>query len=350
MPPRIFVVLVAMSGASPAIAQALSSPPPPAQAEAASTPLSPLTVEGKPDPKVIEKQTHAFVESYAATPNPVVDQIARWHEAICVSVLGLPNGAQAYAIRKRIEDAAQTVKLPPAKPGCRPNVEIVFTGQPQAMVDLIAKKHEELLGYGHRADRDKLKTVTHPIQAWYSTATQGEGHDDGHTFATYRDAVGKPMYVPTHGDKAEVADDPENAIPDFCGSGAPPTFQGKSRSALSTVGFTHCLTSKFGHVLVVADAAALKGKEVASLADYLVMLVLSQPRSLDGCNVLPSILDLFAKAACAGRDPPTGLTASDRAYIAALYASDPEALKEGEISDIAGRMAKVLIEASAGGK
>jgi hypothetical protein len=240
---------------------------PPAQTKA-PTPLAPLTVEGKPEPKVIQKQAHAFVQSYAALANPAVEQIARWHDAICVNVLGLPNAAQAAAIRERIEDLAHGVGLPAAMPGCRANVDIVFTGQPQAMMDLIAKRHEELLGYAHRADRDKLKTVTHPIQAWYSTATQGEGHDDGHTFATYRDAFGKPMQVPTHGHTAEVADDPENPIPDRCGAGQPPAWASRRPIPIATVGFTNCLTSKFDHVLIVADAAALKGKSVRLLSDY----------------------------------------------------------------------------------
>jgi hypothetical protein len=59
---------------------------------------------------------------------------------------------------------------------------------------------------------------------------------------------------------------------------------------------------------------------------------------------------MFAKTPCPGRDPPTGLTASDGAYLTALYASNPEATKQGEEDEIAGRMATLLAKASASGQ
>jgi hypothetical protein len=77
------------------------------------------------------------------------------------------------------------------------------------------------------------------------------------------------------------------------------------------------------------------------------MLVLTQPKSQDGCSVFESVLDVFAKEPCPGRDPPVGLTASDSAYLTALYASNAQALKESEYNDIAGRMASILIKGSA---
>ena len=332
MPNRRVTALMASAlvlAASVALAQS------PSPAASPSTSVSPLTVEGKLDPKVIQQQTQTFVQSYAATPNPNVDQIARWHDPVCVNVLGLPRADQAAAIKARIEGAAQAVGLRAARKGCKANVEIAFTAQPQAMMDLIAKDREQLLGYEHRAKRDQLKMVTHPIQAWYSTATRGEGHDNGKTFATHYDAFGKPMYLPREGDAAEVADDPENPAPTAC----------QNPSA-----FSACLESEFSHVFIVADAKQLKGKDLNTLSDYLVMLALSQPQSLDYCNVLPSVLDLLTILPCAGRAAPDGLTASDGAYLTALYASNPQAIKAGELTDIAGRMAKLLIQASASGQ
>jgi hypothetical protein len=81
------------------------------------------------------------------------------------------------------------------------------------------------------------------------------------------------------------------------------------------------------------------------VADYVAMLAVSQPRSLDGCNALPSVIDLLAKSACSDRDPPVGMTAADSAYLAGLYASDPEARTTSAEGDIAGRMAAILIKA-----
>jgi hypothetical protein len=76
----------------------------------------------------------------------------------------------------------------------------------------------------------------------------------------------------------------------------------------------------------------------------MVMLALSQPKSLDGCNVLPSVIDRFAKSRCQGRAPPTGLTSADAAYLGALYAAEADGKKRFEESDIADRMAKILIK------
>jgi hypothetical protein len=81
---------------------------------------------------------------------------------------------------------------------------------------------------------------------------------------------------------------------------------------------------------------------VTSLTDYVAMLALSQPRSLDGCMTLASIIDLLAPATCPGRDPPEGLTPADTAYLTALYASDPLANKAMQQSVMSARMAGEL--------
>jgi hypothetical protein len=57
------------------------------------------------------------------------------------------------------------------------------------------------------------------------------------------------------------------------------------------------------------------------------------------------VIDLFSPA-CSGRDTPDGLTGADVAYLTALYAADPEAKKASEQSDIAKRMARILVKAN----
>ena len=109
--------------------------------------------------------------------------------------------------------------------------------------------------------------------------------------------------------ETDVIDDPANQVPDSCGENPH---------------FTACLKSQFNNVFMVADSRALQGKSLGLIADYMVMLALSQPRSLDGCNALPSVIDVLAKTACPGREPPDGLTPADAAYLTALYSSDPE--------------------------
>ena len=316
MPNRLaFVLIASVLSSVAALAQPASKPAAPS---ASSMTVAPVTVTAPSKPKLIEKQTYTFVKGYAAAPNPDVDQIGRWHDPVCVKVVGLPQANQAAVIKARIESVTRAVRLPAARAGCRANVEIVFTDQPQGIMDIVAQRDEILLGYYHLHLRDRLKQVTHPIQSWYVTATEGDAFGLGA-------GAGMPL---------EVVDD------------------NNSQSAWGCAGSridTECLESKLKNVFIVADSKALEGKDVGLVADYMVMLALSQPRSLDACNPLPSVIELFAKSACPGRDAPDGLTPADAAYLTALYATDLSQRKPVERADIAHRMAKILIKANFGG-
>ena len=321
MPNRFASVLIASLVGSAAVA-ALAQPAPAA-----------------PEPKVIEQQSRNFVQAYTAAANPQIDQISRWHNPLCIQIKGLPDD-QAATVRARIESVAQAEGLPAPPATCRANVEIIFTDQPQSTMDLLAQRQEPPLGYYHRERLNQLKTVTHAIQAWYTTATRGGGVNTGslgeNGHATMANAgsgamgfAGSPHESIQHDD--DVIDDPQNTAPVGC-----------------VDRFKSCYISVLYNVIIMADHKALAGKDLRLVADDMVMLALSQPRSLDSCNTLPSVLEAFAKSACPGRDPPAGLTAADTAYLAALYASDPEVKKATALSDIGARMAKILIKGDAG--
>src|SRR6185437_14325804 len=283
--------------------------PAPAQPAAPST-VAPVMVEGVAPPEVVEQRSYRFVEKNEARGNPELEQIVRWRDPICVKVSGLID-RQNEAIEARIADVAKAVNLHVRKPDCHANIEIVFTDQPQAVMDTVWKRREYVLGYYHRHDGVRLKRVTRPIQAWHITATLGErGGPDG----------------------AEIIDDPDNHPPDGCGI---------------SHNFTACLQGVFKNEFVVVDNRFLGDNSLGLVTDYLTMVALAAPNSLDGCNELPSVVDLFAKAGCPGRDAPDGLTPADASYLTALYSADPEQKAWVERGDIAGRMAKILIKAKA---
>ena len=77
------------------------------------------------------------------------------------------------------------------------------------------------------------------------------------------------------------------------------------------------------------------------------MLAMAQPRTLDSCNVLPSVIEAFAKD-CPGHAGGNGLTRADVAYLDALYRIDLQARKAVQQTDIADLMANLLIKAGAG--
>ena len=290
----------------------------------ASPPSAPQTVALTTAPGDAETQAYRFVQSYAAT-TAKIDQIARWDSPICVQVVGLVPD-KAAEVKARIEDVAKALEVSALPAGCTPNIEIMFTAQPQRLLDGIAERQEVFLGYHHR-DTKTAKTVTYPIQAWYVTETVGgAGPNAGAMFSFNAGNLDQGLPVQS---ADRVIDDPDHWTPTGCGDNH----------------FTACLKSVFGNVLVVVDMGRMDNANAGLVSDYVSMLALSQPRALDRCNVLPSVTDLFV-GACPGRGAPDGLTPADAAYLTSLYAADPEARKLGAQADIAGRMAKILATAN----
>jgi hypothetical protein len=314
------VICAAALAASTAMAQ--HEPPmvqfkQPEPAEPASaTVVAPVTVTMSP--AEFRAASSEFVQSYAAS-TPRLDQIPRWRQAICVQSSG-GTLEQASQLLSRIEAVARLAGQKLGKDGCAGNATVLFSNDPQATVDNLAAQNEIILGYYHHIDFNRLKTVTRPIQAWYMTSTAGSSSSAaGGAFAS-TGAVGRAR------NETENLDDPEGPVPTGCND---------SR-------FSGCLQSVFAHVLVVVDSRRVANLKPNLVADYVAMLIFSQPKALDRCTPLPSVIDLFA--ACPGRARPEGLTSADRAYLSALYKANPEVKKLAEQSEIAGVMAQTLIK------
>jgi hypothetical protein len=103
--------------------------------------------------------------------------------------------------------------------------------------------------------------------------------------------------------------------------------------------------------LVLVDQKRTAGADLTTIADYVAMLALSEPRAPDQCQTLPSVLDLYA-GSCPGRSAPTGLTPTDLAYLKAVYTAEDRIWQpvwnEGpggfppKPDDVAGRMGMLL--------
>ena len=335
-------VLAVWLYASPAMAQSA-----PVQPKAPSTPVSPLTVEGTPR-KVLEKQARDFVDAYGA-PTRKLGVFARWSDdPACIVVAGLV-AEQAAEFKTRIEAVAKAVRAPVAPAKCSPNIEIVFTTEPQRYLDAAAAKNPAILG------DQGAKTVTRPIQAWYATATQGVApppdgglKSQGPVVNTTLSRLEFSSQVERFNDKLGVQAARRCVDPGVAAHN--PKLMNKDGHPV-LVGDIPCLHSMFFNVLVVVDAAHMGDVNVDLASDYLALLALSQPnpQSLDGCLALPSVLDLYAKD-CPGREAPTGLTPADRAYLIGLYTADLTVVKlrtDSEQSEIAGRMVNILVNPNA---
>jgi hypothetical protein len=189
-----------------------------------------------------------------------------------------------------------------AKRKCKTNVEILFTDRPAAVIKSLDEiTHGAILGMQFVHERPSLLEITHPIQGWYITGTRYDENSVDHVTGYGNDGAAKDA-----DDRTPVLDNAYRNTPERIPLG--------SHIPLRRV-------STILNVLIVADINKLAGHEIGPVSDYIAMLALSQPRSLDNCNELPSILDLMLPD-CREGTKPQGLTPNDTAYLKALYAAD----------------------------
>jgi hypothetical protein len=250
-----------------------------------------------------------FVESHA-TPSTVIHQLTRWRTGICPRTRGLSEATDQF-ITARMRAIATAVGAPwDESPKCKPNVDILFTGEPQQVLDVILKQNSERLGFHYKQQEKQLATFTLPIQGWYVTSTRNwTGHE------VIDDAA--PLGVV------------EGKIRHQGGSKVPP---GEPGSRL-----TNLRSSQVVLALIVVDGNKAMEMNLKSLTDYLAMLTLSQATPSDTCSQLPSIMDLLSTH-CAGGDKPVEITSGDLAFLRALYRANLETPIELEQSNIENAM------------
>jgi len=285
---RIMVPVLAMMTASAAMAEVkIASIQTPASSEAAES----VTVTATPLPK--RNAVDEFIYSYP-TQVRTTEKIARWRKGICPAVYGLPPRYAGF-ITTRLTAIARQAGAPidnDAK--CRPNIEIVFTDKPQALADDVRKYRWAYLGYfDNFRQADALAKVSHDIQAWYLTAT-----------------VSYSGYVRV-----------DNPRQDFL-TGSDYLPDGKVFYAAGTGRFNSGPGSTLYNVLIVADPGKLKEYSMGSLADYIAMLALSQPKHFDACWEVPSISNLLSKECTPERKTAT-ISDNDTRFLYGLYRMDP---------------------------
>jgi hypothetical protein len=266
------------------------------------------------DHHTLVRAVSGFVESHSAPEASRTSQIGRWYENVCPLVTGLRPAARDF-ITREILDVARSVGAPTGSVGKKcVTVEIVFTREPQALLDHIAKSYRALLGFNPASQTQTQwwKSVTafsRPIQAWYETGTRSTDYQSPQ-------AIGPSC---------------PSCLPSLLDSDATPTPPSGTASH-----FRQDLRSEFVHVLIIADGGQIARYSLQSVADYLAVLSLTHMSQLDRCAPLPSITDLLASG-CA-KPAPDSLTATDRAYLKALYSADLEKNLNLERADIHDQM------------
>jgi hypothetical protein len=240
-----------------------------------------------------------FVRSHAH--DSPIGNLTRWIAPVCPATVGLSPAMDVF-VTKRIVEVAGQVKAPHRDDCKTVNVLVIFTPEPQKLIDSVRTDHAWMLGYHYVTEEKALTTFHGPVEAWHATGTKAW--------------TGLVSLDQT---------DPPCMAAKCYGRG----FFNGSNSRLSNL-----QSNEFMFVLVVADIAQVDGQPIGTVADQIAALALSDPGRRGGCSPLPSILDALDPAC--GSDPAiTMLTDYDAAFLKALYASDPENLVELQRSFIA---------------
>lgn len=308
---RIFALAAIFLSGMALAASAQEAPAPPAPTAAAAQAIENVIVT---EPRLrSEHALNSFIIAHAA-PTPVLGKIARWKTGICPLTIGLPDRFNLY-ITQRIIRLAMTAGVPlaSAEP-CRPNIAVLATPEPQKLLDFIRTKRPALLGFHYRSQRDRIATMKLPIQAWYSTATE-----DFDGFIS--------------------ADLPSGSL----GYGVMSNFGDLTLPAYHTSGSRvgDGLKSQFTTAIIIVDTTKIGGQEVGPLSDYIAMLALSQGRSYEDCQDIPTITNLMASG-CGTDMKPAAITDIDVTYLRGLYKMDAGSTFLGERGSIAFAMKKDL--------
>lgn len=265
------------------------------QTPASSEPAESVTVTATPLPQ--RSAVDEFIYSYP-TAVRTTDKIASWKRGICPAVFGLPPRYASF-ITTRLTAIARNVGAPvDGNPNCRHNIEIVFTNAPQALADDLRKNHWAYLGYFdnfHQAD--ELAKIKHDIQAWYLTATM------------------------SYSGMVRIDNPRQDFLTGSYGSVDGP-LGGNVYYAAGTGRFNSGPGSTLYNVIIAADLSKLAEYSMGSLADYIAMLALSQPKNFDACWEVPSISNLLSKE-CTVERKTTTISDNDTRFLYGLYKMNP---------------------------
>jgi hypothetical protein len=262
---------------------------------------------------------HDFIKSYTIA-SPASGKAARWRTGVCPIATGLPETANKL-VTDRVRQVAVMVGAPVGAAGtCKPNIDIVFTLNPQVLLDAVRTKTPILLGYHDPSQAVRLASVTHPVQAWYTTQTvdlHGQPHVDDKL-----NNQGGFLMVGSFGPKYGNAYFPEGHVEHVSGS-----HLGDS------------ISSELYHVIIIVDLPKVNGHTIGALADHVAMLSLAQTQAFGTCQPVTSIANLVSTP-CDAALKTNQITANDLAYLHGLYSIDPYGSFAQQRDGIASRMKK----------
>jgi hypothetical protein len=265
---RLAVLVLPLLAPSALAAQDAPAPP-------ADQPGIVVTAKGQSlDPTVVTRQARQVTRDTDLRDEP----LPRFDGFACPGVIGL-SAEYAQMLVGRMRMIAEELHIPLAPNGnCHPNIFVSFTEDGRADMAAIQKKTHLLSDVIDVQERQELLDEPGPVRVLSVVETRMQNG----------------AQMPRRKNLTEI----------------PTATMEGGQSLISTATERHIT-----QVIVLIDRAHASGKTLHQLADYAVMRVFARTRDAKGANAPVSILGLFDE----GATPPDGMTAFDRAYLAALY-------------------------------
>ena len=294
---RVALLAAMLLGAAPAVAQTADEIPT----------ADGVVITGELE-KTIER-ARDFVD--AAAGRWQSGQLPRWDGSVCLAFYGLSSGQEAY-FGDAIRDVGSTVGIPLGLgTTCDRIAIILFSDESNVLLKRIETSGVRVL-YGWNRHRRRLMAESAAPVRWLARAG----------------------LVPARGGTAAEGAAPGGLVFSSQAGGGPPVISGGYASRLAPPTRADQRT-----MVMLVDAEKIAGATNRALAAYLAMVVLAGPDQRQATPA-PSILQLFD----AGVERPDALTAWDRAYLSALYASAPDTHAFFQEREIARRMARSLLK------
>jgi hypothetical protein len=237
------------------------------------------------------------------------NQNARFVKPLCVESIGVtPEVGRIFT--GRVTEVARHVGLDIAKPGCEPNLVLVFTSDAAELIKAIAKRNSRLLDGLPGPDRALLKMPGLPVRWWHHTAPEAS---DGRPFSPAGFGIGGGV--------------PGDVTYNNYARGS--RIDEQSRVAITGA-------------VVMVDINLVGKVSAAALSDYIALVGLSRMR-MDAANrPSPSILQLFDP----GGQAIAGFSPQDELFIESLYRTKANLTGADQRAAMASYIANEAVKAS----
>lgn len=263
-----------------------------------------------------QRQAQAYVQEVGIAVGN--QPTARWVDPICPSAVGLAPDKEAL-VKQQVRELVSQVGAPLAKENCAPNLVIVFTDGPEAVVDAMTKKGSGILREVAPPVAEEIKQGPAPIRWFYQTdvrSREGLGSSD----------VMNPALL--------------NAVPYQAEGPAIRYGEGGVLQVKGSSNISSQAVRTIKHATVIIDVVRAKGNSLRSVTDYAALVGLAEIKF--GASPPRSILSLFDPQA-----PVTELSKRDVAMLTGLYRIHLDRRAEQQRRTLVNRILKTDLDAEA---